>query len=85
MQPGEEEALLLALACFSANITTDEFDRMGAEARAVLRENIGLSAVQFRAACVYLTFYQREFSYGLRRLRIKNECVRMNNPPQTVQ
>ncbi len=70
MEPGEEEAMLLALRCFCANITSAELDRMAGDERHWFRERIGFDEAQFDAACLYVADFQKRYSEGLKILRV---------------
>jgi hypothetical protein len=80
MQPGEEEAMLLSLALFAADVTSERFDHMSGHAREWMRLLIGLSAEQFQAACLYLAAYQKKHRDGLAVLRAGFECEVTDEP-----
>jgi hypothetical protein len=83
---GQTEALVLSLACFGANITSAEFDRMSADTRERLRRNIGLSVAQFHAACLFMAEYQRQFGPGLRSIRADDEPIEFDeSAPERLQ
>ncbi len=72
---GEQEALVLSLGCFAANVTSSQLDAMSRDARERLRMNVGLSAEQFQIACKYIAEYQMEFREGLRAIREGDEPI----------
>jgi len=71
----EAEAAWLALACFVADITLGELDRMSRAGRERVRAALGLSVEEFHDACEYIAGFQLEFARGLRSLRAVDKPI----------